>query len=293
MTPHIDAPGRGIALMLAGILVLTLNDATAKWLAADYPIPQIISLRGVFILTPLAFILLLRGGIGAFKPHRFRNHAVRSLCFIGSTFFIITALSLMPLADAIAFTFTTPLIVAALAPFILGEHVGWRRWTAVLIGFTGVLVMVRPTGEAVQWAGLFPLCASLMGAFRDVTTRKLSTSETSISMLCFSTGVVVLVGAATAPFGWAPMTAKDVGLMALSGFLVGTAHFLLIESFRLAEAALVAPFKYFNMVWAVLFGFVIWGHVPDTWTVTGAVFVIASVLYTTRREAEIRRGQGG
>jgi len=279
--------------MLLGGALLTMNDAVLKWLTGDFPVGQIMFMRGVFVFLPVSLLVWRAGGPAVLRINSLRNHSLRASFMVASTFLFITGLSYLPLSDAIAITFAGPLFITVLAPMLLGEHVGWRRWTAVLIGFTGVLVMVRPTGEAVQWAGLLPLCASLMGAFRDVTTRKLSTSETSISMLSFSTIVVVLFGAATAPFGWAPMMAKDVGLMALSGFLVGTAHFLLIESFRLAESALVAPFKYFNMVWAVLFGFLIWGHIPDTWTVTGAVFVITSVLYIMRREAVLKRGQGG
>ena len=124
---HQDSAGRGIALMLGGLLLLTINDATAKWLTDSYPVLQIISLRGITILLPLFIILYFRGGFAAFKPYRIRNQALRALCFVGSTFFIITALSMMPLADAVAFTFTSPLIIAALAPILLSEHVGWRR----------------------------------------------------------------------------------------------------------------------------------------------------------------------
>lgn len=282
------SPGRGIAFMLMGGALLTTNDAVLKWLTGDFPVGQIIFMRGLFVFLPVSLLVWRQGGLAVLRINSVRNQSLRASFMVASTFLFITGLGYLPLADAIAITFAGPLFITVLAPMLLGEHVGWRRWTAVLVGFTGVLVMIRPSGELVQWAGLFPLCASLMGAFRDVTTRKLSTSETSLSMLCFSTGIIVLVSAATSVFGWAPMGLKDVGLMALSGFLVGSAHFLLIECFRLAEAALVAPFKYFNMVWAVLFGFVIWGHVPDTWTVAGAGFVIASVLYIMRRETVLR-----
>ena len=119
---HQDSPGRGIALMLGGLLLLVINDATAKWLTDSYPVPQIISLRGISILLPLVIILYFRGGFAAFKPHRIRNQALRALCFVGSTFFIITALSMMPLADAVAFTFTSPLIIAALAPRLMPKR---------------------------------------------------------------------------------------------------------------------------------------------------------------------------
>jgi drug/metabolite transporter (DMT)-like permease len=290
MTPHTDVPARGIVLMLAGLLVLTLNDATAKWLAADYPVPQIISLRGVFILAPLAIVLLMRGGLGAFKPHRFRNHAVRSLCFIGSTFFIITALSLMPLADAIAFTFTGPLIVAALAPFILGEHVGWRRWSAILVGFAGIIVMARPTPDAFQWAAFIALGAAFWGALRDMVTRRISAEEPSELILLYSTSAVTIVGGFAAFwFPWRMPDDIDLALFALLGVLNGGAHYMMIEAHRWAEASIVAPFRYSALVWALVLGFLIWGDVPDAWLLCGSALVVGSGLYILHRETRAKR----
>jgi len=283
------AAGRGIAFMLLGGALLTMNDAVLKWLTGDYPVGQIMFMRGIFVFLPISILVYYSGGLLVLRINSFKNQALRGVLMVSGTFLFITGLGHLPLGEAIAITFAGPLFITLLAPALLGEHVGWRRWAAVLIGFSGVLVMTRPGSEAVQWAALFPLSASLFGALRDLMTRKLSTSETSISMLCFSTAIVVLGGLATSPFGWAPLTPRDVGLMALSGMLVGSAHFLLIECFRLAEAALVAPFKYFNMVWAVLFGFIVWGDVPDIWTVTGAAFVIGSVLYIMRREAVMKK----
>jgi drug/metabolite transporter (DMT)-like permease len=145
--------------------------------------------------------------------------------------------------------------------------------------------MLRPGAEAVQWAALFPLGASLAGALRDLTTRQMAGRETSVSIMCFSTAVIVLAGLCTWPFGWAPLVLEDLGLMALSGMLVGGANFLLIERFQWAEAVLLAPFKYTNMIWAILFGFVIWGDLPDAWTTTGATIVIVGGLYIIRRES--------
>ncbi|NQU61444.1 MAG: DMT family transporter [Rhodospirillales bacterium] len=283
------AAGRGIAFMLLGGALLTMNDAVLKWLTGDYPVGQIMFMRGLFVFLPISILVYHSGGLSALRINSFRNQALRGGLMVTGTFLFITGLGHLPLGEAIAITFAGPLFITLLAPVLLGEHVGWRRWAAVLVGFSGILVMTRPGSEAVQWAAMFPLSASMFGALRDLMTRKLSTSETSISMLCFSTAIVVLGGLATLPFGWAPLTPRDVGLMALSGMLVGSAHFLLIECFRLAEAALVAPFKYFNMVWAVLFGFIIWGDIPDTWTITGAGFVICSVLYIMRREAQRKK----
>ncbi len=283
------APGRGIALTILGGLLLTTNDAVLKWLTGDYPVGQLLFMRGLFVFLAVTVIAWRTGGLAAVRINSFRNQSLRAGFAFTSGFCFITGISFLPLADAIAITFAGPLFITALAPSFLGEQVGWRRWTAVLIGFAGVLVMIRPSSEAMQWAALFPLAASLAGAFRDLTTRKIAASETTLSTLYFSTVAIALLGLGTWPFGWAPLVLDDVGLMALSGMLVGGAHFFLIERFRWAEAALLAPFKYISMIWAVIFGFVIWGDLPDAWTMAGAAFVIVSGIYIFQREALQKR----
>ena len=177
------SPGRGIAFMLLGGALLTMNDAVLKWLTGDFPVGQIIFMRGLFVFLPVSLLVWRQGGLAVLRINSLRNQSLRAFFMVGSSFLFITGLGYLPLADAIAITFAGPLFITVLAPLLLGEHVGWRRWTAVLVGFLGVLVMIRPSGDVIQWAGLFPLCASLMGALRDVTTRKLSTSETSLEGL--------------------------------------------------------------------------------------------------------------
>lgn len=285
------APGRGIVFMLLGAALLTVNDTVLKWLTGGYPTGQIMFMRGIFVVLPVALLVWRAGGLAVLKVNSRGAHALRAFCVLTGTFLFITGLSFLPLAEAIAITFAGPLFVTALAPPMLGEVVGWRRWSAVLVGFIGVLIITRPTGEAIQWAALLPLTASLTGALRDLITRKISTAESSHAMLVTSTAGVVLAGLVTAPFGWRPIAAFDLALMMASGILIGLAHFLLIECFRLAEAALVAPFKYSNLLWAILFGFIVWGDLPDSWTLTGAAIVVASGLYILRREAQLRGTQ--
>ncbi|MEL0020513.1 MAG: DMT family transporter [Rickettsiales bacterium] len=262
--PHIDSPARGIVLMLSGLLLLTLNDATAKWLTTGYPVPQVISLRGIFILIPLAIVIYWRGGFAAFR--------------------------LMPLADAIAFTFSGPLIVAALAPFLLGERVGWRRWSAILVGFAGVVVMARPTPDAFQWAALIALCAAFSGAMRDMVTRRISAEESSDLILFTSTLAVTSAGAlAAVSFPWRMPDAVDFGLFALLGLLNGGAHYLMIEAHRWGEASLIAPFRYTALVWAFILGYLVWGDLPDVWLLSGSVLVVGSGLYILQRETRAKR----
>jgi drug/metabolite transporter (DMT)-like permease len=285
ISKHNDIPSRGIILMLAGFFVLALNDATGKWLTEDYPVPQVISLRSIFIVLPLATLIYFRGGFRAFKPKRLRNHLLRSFCFIGSTFFIITAFSLMPLADAIAFTFAGPLIIAALAPFFLGEDVSLPRWSAIIIGFIGIVVMVRPSSEAFHWTAFIALGAAFWGAMRDMVTRSISSEESSDLILFYSTIAVILVGILGAfYFPWKVPDSKDFALFALAGVLNGLAHYMMIEAHRWAEASILAPFRYSGLIWAVILGFVIWGDIPDIWLIFGSVLVISSGLYILQRE---------
>jgi len=278
------APGRGILFTVLGGALLTMNDAVLKWLTGDYPVGQLLFIRGLFVLLAISVIIWRAGGFAVIRVNNVRSQALRSAFAFTSGFLFITGLGFLELADAIAITFAGPLFVTALASPLLGEDVGWRRWAAVGVGLFGVLVIIRPSGDAVQWAALLPLGASLFGTLRDITTRKISAHETSMAILCFSTIAVILFGLCTLPFGWSALTARDLGLMSLSGLFVGGAHFLLIERFHWAEAALLAPFKYVNMIWAVIFGFFIWGDLPDARTLFGAGFVVVCGLYIVHRE---------
>lgn len=277
-------PVKGILLIIAGGALLTVNDAVMKWLTGAYPTGQIMFLRGIFAYIPIAFFVWQAGGIRRLRIVSYRGQAARALLVIFGTFCFVTGLSYLPLADMIAITFAGPLFVTALASTVLKEVVGWRRWTAVFVGFIGVLIIIRPAGEAMQWAALLPLAASFTGAVRDVITRYIAVGEQSASMLLVTTTAVCLAGLATAPFGWAPLMTDDLWFFLLSGVLLGGAHFFMIEAFRYAEAALVAPFKYSSMIWAIALGFVVWGDTPDQWTITGCVVVIASGLYIFKRE---------
>ncbi|MCH7864310.1 MAG: DMT family transporter [Proteobacteria bacterium] len=196
------APGRGIAYTILGGALLTTNDAVLKWLTGDYPVGQIMFVRGMFVFLPIALLVWRAGGIDAVRINSLRGQSLRAVFAFTSGFLFITGLSFLPLAEAIAITFAGPLFITALAPPLLGEHVGWRRWGAVLIGFAGVMVIIRPGAEAVQWAALFPLAASLSGAFRDLTTRRIAATETSVSIMWFTNAVVVTAGLSTWPFGW-------------------------------------------------------------------------------------------
>lgn len=284
-----SAPGKAIVCMLLGAAVLTANDAVLKWMTGGYHVAQIMFCRGLFISIPLAILIWRAGGLSALRTENMKGHLLRACLVIVGTFLFVSGLKYLPLTDAIAIAFAGPLFITALAPRLLGERVGWRRWMAVLAGFVGIIIIMRPGGGVFQWAALLTLAASLTGAFRDILTRGMSARESSVALLFYTSLGVVIAGMVVAPFVWRPVPLADWGWFAVNGFLIGSAHFLMIETYRYGEAALVAPFKYSGVIWAALFGYLIWADIPDTGTIAGVSIVVIAGLYILHRERIRRR----
>ena len=283
------APRAGILCMVAGTALLTMSDAILKWLSAGFPVGELLCLRGIFVAIPIAFLARREGGLSALRLVRPGGPILRAAIVVAAAFLFLTGLRYLPMADAYAIAFAGPLFMTILAVIFLRETVGWRRWLAVIVGFLGVLVIIRPTGAGLGLVALLPLGAAVFGALRDVVTRYISTRESSTAILAVTTLALSLAGLATLPFGWRMPSLQDIGLMAMSGVLVGCAHFLLIEAVRLAEVGLVAPFKYSALIWSIILGFAIWGQLPDFWTLAGSAIVISSGLYILKREALLRK----
>lgn len=271
--------------MLLSLFTFTVSDAVTKWLTQTYPIGEIIFIRSFFIIAPVLLVVSHRNDWSSLRTVNRRMQVLRASLVVLSTVLIVTALKLLPLADYVAFLHAAPLIITALARPLLREHVGWHRWAAVIFGFVGILIMTRPAPGIFQVAALVPIAAACSTALRDIVTRRMSETETTNAMMVWPVFGLVLAAAPFAPIGWVTPNLADFALMALSGCLVGISHYLLIEAYRFAEVALVAPFKYSSLVWAVLLGYLVWGTLPDAWITTGAVIVIASGLYILHREA--------
>lgn len=275
--------------MLAGSLLLTINDALVKSLAASYPAGEVLFIRGMFVMPWIFLIAWKAGGWSTLRVRSFKGQALRGVCVIASAFLFITGLQLLPLADAIAAAFSGPLFVTAMAPVVLGERVGWRRWLAVLAGFVGVLFMVRPGTGALQWAILFPLSAAMFGGMRDLITRRISQTESTVAVLFTTTAIVMFSGLCSIVFGWEPLQLAHIPYFAASGFLLAGAHYTIIEAFRLGEAAVVAPFKYSSLIWAIALGFLMFGDLPDGWTLLGATIIVCAGLYILQRERALKK----
>ena len=287
---NISPPGtpgvlRGIVLMTAGCVVITVNDGIMKWLTGDYPPGEVIFVRGLFVAVALALLVYRAGGLHTLRVTNPAGQLLRGMTLVASMFLFITSLQYLPLADAIALTFAGPLMLTAAAPWALGERVGWRRRCAVAVGFAGVLIMLSPGQEGMRWAALLPLGAAFFEAVRDIVTRRLVVTESSLSLTACSTGLVTLCALATAGHGWQPLSAGDTGLLALAGCCMGAGLFLMTEAFRHAEATIVAPFRYSSVLWAMIGGLIVFGDRPDPTMLAGAGLVVGSGLYILHREA--------
>jgi len=241
--------------------------------------------------VPVALMTWRAGGLGELRTRRLGLHLLRGAFGMTAAFSAFTAYSLMPLADAYAFIFATPLLITVLSVPLLGETVRWRRWSAVMVGFAGVLVMLRPGEGALDFAAGAALLAASASALSIILVRKLSATETTASIAFYTNAAVLVVMACLLPFHFVPPTLPDLGLMALAGLSGGVAVMFLIAGYRRAQAAVVAPFQYSQMLWGVVLGYLLWGDVPANAVAVGATIVVASGLYILYREVVRAEGR--
>ena len=287
-----ESPGRGILWMLATGICFVSMDALSKHLSQDLPVPQVVWARYVFHLLILALVLGPRLP-RSLRTQRLGLQFLRSLLLLGATGLVFTALRFIPLADASAILFVAPIIVTALSMPLLRERVGAHRWASVVVGFLGALVIIRPGSAAMDPAALLALGGAGCYAVYQIATRILSATDAPLTTLAYSASVGVLVSSAVVPFFWVmPSPGQWIAMMGL-GLFGGLGHFALINALRAAPAATVAPFGYVNLLWAMLFGYAIFGDLPDSWTLAGAAIVAGSGLYIVRRERLRGPASGG
>lgn len=285
---QLSASVRGVVAMVVGAGLLTLNDAVSKYLTEHYPLGQVIALRqaaALLVIMPYAWRVT---GLAALRPVNLGGQLFRGLLFVTGTGLILLSLSLLPLSFVTIVLFSSPLFVALLSAPMLGERVDARQWAAIALGLAGVMLIVRPAGIEFQWPVLLPVAAAAVNALRDTFTRRLSRTDSSISVLLWSGVLVLIAGLCTLPLGWKPVDLKGAMWLLAAGILNASAHFMVIEAFRLGNAAVVAPFRYSGMLWAMLVGFLVWREVPDAWMLTGAAIVVCAGVYMVRHEASRR-----
>ncbi|MGO1081308.1 DMT family transporter [Inquilinus sp. CA228] len=285
-----QSAAQGIALYTGGIFLLCIMDAMIKWLSADYPIAQIVFFRASIGLIPTLVMLYRPPGLKALRTRRVGVHLMRGLVGVVGTFGFFWAFAVMPLADAYAIGFAAPMFITAMSVPILGERVGLKRWLAVLVGFAGVMIMIRPGGEGSSFGsgGAIALLATAAYALSMVLMRLYSRTETNASMIFYATIVIVAVAGVQMPFVWVTPTWKDAGLLAVLGLLGGIGAIMMAQAYRVATPSIVVPFEYTGMIWGVGLGFMLWGDVPDLWIWVGSAVVVASGLYILHRETRTR-----
>jgi len=285
-------PGLAIGLMVLAVGLFAVMDAMVKWLGESYAMPQLMFFRGLFAFVPL-FLFMFRGSLGnILRVNDPMGHLIRCLVGIFSLACFFYAFTHMPLADAVAIGFAAPVFVTALSVPLLGEKVGPRRWTAVLVGFIGVLIMVQPGGGSLDSVALIMLAGTLCYALAMILVRKLSRTETSASIVFYFTLTATLLSGAALPFYWVTPGLEDLLWLIGLGLVGGTAQIVITLAFRYADVALVMPFEYSAMIWAALFGFMFWGEVPGLNIWVGVTIVILSGLYILFREANLGLKRG-
>ncbi len=273
----------GIALCVAAFAVLPAMDTVAKYLSADMSVIQVSWGRYFFHLMFLLPVVLYRYGPSAMKPARFFLQIVRGSLLLSATLCFFASIAIMPIADTLAIVFVSPLLVTLLSPFMLGERIGPYRVVAVLVGFVGTLIIIRP-GNGMNIGALFALGTGVSYAFYSITTRKLSGSAPPIVTLTFTALVGSIVLSAAVPFFWSDISLINWGLMVLMGFLGALGQYFFIKAYDYAEASILAPITYSEIVMAVAFGWMVFGDFPDLWTWTGTAIVIASGIFISIRE---------
>ena len=284
----------GVAVMLLGMLLFALNDAMGKWLVATYSLGQVILVRSAAAIIVLLPILWKFGFSGLVNIERRWLQVARVFFSTAELFCFYFAVAALPLADVMTYWLAAPIYVAALSPFLLGEKVGWRRWTAIAIGFVGVMIALNPSAASLTPAAFFSILGSAAFAFMMLSGRQLRNTPDTVLAFWQIVGAALagVIAVIITPSGWIPLQSNfDLSLLALLGIVAMAAHVLVNRALKLADAATVAPLQYTLLLWAVVFGWLIFGDVPQTSIVIGAGLIVLSGLYIFFRENALKRKQ--
>jgi drug/metabolite transporter (DMT)-like permease len=278
----------GVGLMLAGVFMFSFGDALGKFIVSTYSVGQLLVLRAgasLVLLSPL--IWHHRAAFQRLERPWLQLGRVMLSTLEVAAFFL--AVVYLPLADVITYYLACPIFVTALSAVFLRERVGWRRWSAVLAGFCGVLIALQPSAQTITWPALIALGGSLSFAVLMLITRSLRSTPDIVLASSQFVGTLAF-GAVLAPFGWVPPSLQSLGFFAAAGWISVCALFCVNRSLKLAPASSVVPYQYSMIIWAVMLGYLVFGDVPSIATVLGAAIIIAAGLYIFLREQALGRG---
>jgi drug/metabolite transporter (DMT)-like permease len=279
--------GLGALLTMLAMLCFACMDAISKWLVADYSVAQMMWVRYILLCLFAWFVVRRKGLRAALRTSRPILQVVRSLVAVIEGAIFVLAFRYLPLADTHAIAATSPLIVIALGVMLLGEQAGLARWLAVAAGFVGVLLIVRPGFRSLDWPLVLPLAGAVMWAGYQILTRLASRIDSPGTSLLWSAVVALVATSFFGPFYWHWPSAAAWTLMIVISLMGAIAHYALIKALDYAEASAVQPYAYTLLVWVTILGFVVFGDVPDFWTILGGAIVVASGLYTWHHDRRV------
>ena len=284
--PVAQSPALGILLRVLAMALMAVLAAIVKACAErGVPVLEIIFFRNAFAFIPVMLYIWRTSGFGVLRTRRPGAHLTRSAVGLTGMICGFTAVSLLPLTQSTAISFSAPLFMVALSALILKEPVSLQRWLAVAVGFLGVLIMVHPDPRQFVGVGvLFAIAAAIGAAGANIAIREISRTEPGPTIVFYFTLAGAAVGLASLPFGWVMPSPGVLGLLVAAGLIGGTGQLLLTEAIRRAPVAVVAPFDFTQLVWAGLIGFLVWGETPAMLTLVGAMVVAASSTYILWRE---------
>jgi drug/metabolite transporter (DMT)-like permease len=288
--PSSRANRRGVIALVIGMAGYTVNDAFVKLVAQSYPVGEVIFIRGVLTTLVLGAIIAGAGLLPDMRRTTDRHVVWRAVADGAASVLYVVALAHMQMADLAAVLLLAPLLLTAMAVLFYGEIVGWRRWTAIAVGFGGTLFVVKPTPAMFDAWALIALAASFASASRDLLTRQTDqTIPTLILTLAGSIAVAIGGLALVVNEEWRMLAPRDLALLALAAAFLAFGSYLVALAYRGVDISVVAPFRYTLLLWAAIAGFLVFGELPDRWAAFGAMLIVASGLYALHRDAVRRR----
>lgn len=272
--------------MVGAMSCFAMNDAITKFVSSEMNFGQIILVRGIFAVALMSALVMHKRVMQPLRTILLAPVAVRIICEVGGAVTFLAAITRLPLANTYSIFQALPLAVTLGAIVAFREPVGWRRWSAIIVGFTGVLIIVRPGVEGFNQYSLLALCSVLLCAIRDLATKRIPpkipslfiTYLTTISVACSGAVLLLPLG------GWSPMTGRSLALLMLAAVLLPIGYQCIIIALRVGDISAIAPFRYTALIWAILFGYLVFNEVPNAMMMTGAAIIVASGLYAFYRE---------
>jgi drug/metabolite transporter (DMT)-like permease len=275
----------GILYMVGATIVFSVSSACSKWLVATYPAGEVLFTRSVVSLITLATFILPATGLAVFHTNRLRHHAMRSFSqFISQTCLVI-AFSKMPLAGAVAINFSAPLFATLASILLLKEKVGIARWTALIVGFTGVVIVTNPGAGAFQVGALYALTNAVLYGTVTAAVRGMTATESAATLTLYQLVLITGFFGLIAPIGFVMPTWSHWGLIVFNGIANAVGQYWWTKALHLGPTSAVSPFFYLSIIWAAVIGYVVWGDLPTLALVGGSGIVVASGLFLLWREA--------